>query len=701
MKPDTSPRRHGRSITRLSLGLALSMLLAACNPLSVVQPAAPSATPASATDTAIGVTPAPATTASTTAPAATAGVVAGDQPLLLRGAFDYTNDILATYYVEHAVALVDMYGFVKRDQEWEIPVAGQTLGYLKLDTEQRHGEFELQLPAQPRGTPVDVDHDNQSDAGVQVFVVAYWPNLAGGPFSEGDDRSRGWPSYLASTVNDSNRHDEVVGGKLVVWAPDAQQRFPSGWGADGLLFTDDDPLQTLPAGWSVIDLDSEPFAIQREAEPELRLYEPEDLALKDFSALSYTEAFDRMFEIVRREYAFNGVPNKAPDWDQLRATIRPRIEQAERQRDAKAFYRALLDFTLAFKDGHVGINGGDYAVEVFRELAAGGYGFALRELDDGRFIVVDVTPDGPAARAGMVVGAEVTAFNNQPMAQAVSQVVPPEGPFSTDFARRYQQVRYLTRAPIGTQASVTFRNPGATPQTVTLQAVPEFQSLQATSLYRDYDPNALPVEFTIRASGVGYVRINSNYDDLNLIIRLFERALRTFQQNELDAVIIDLRRNSGGAPLGLAGFLTDQTITLGQLQYFSDATGTFEPEGPPQRVEPNTNQYRFAKLALLVDQACYSACELEAYAFSQVPGMQVFGHYPTAGVEAEVARGQFELPAGISLQVPTGRFVLPDGSIFLEGTGVQPTQRVPITEQTVLSDRDAVLEAAEQALTTR
>ncbi len=54
-------------------------------------------------------------------------------------------------------------------------------------------------------------------------------------------------------------------------------------------------------------------------------------------------------------------------------------------------------------------------------------------------------------------------------------------------------------------------------------------------------------------------------------------------------------------------------------------------------------------MAVLVGQACASACEIEAYGFSQVPGMMVFGETPSAGVEAEVGRGQFSLPEGISL----------------------------------------------------
>jgi len=132
---------------------------------------------------------------------------------------------------------------------------------------------------------------------------------------------------------------------------------------------------------------------------------------------------------------------------------------------------------------------------------------------------------------------------------------------------------------------------------------------------------------------------------------------------------------------------------MGQLEYFSEKTGKFEPEGLREKVFPNQNQYRFDKMVLLVGPACFSACEIESYGFSQVPGMIVVGQFPTAGVEAETARGSFNLPEGFSVTVPTGRFTLPEGSIFLEGQGVQPTLKVPVDETTALSTDDVVLQA--------
>jgi len=623
--------------------------------------------------------------------------VAGDEPYQITGSFDYSNSIITDYYVEQAVALVDMYGFVIRDKEWEIPVSSQTLGILAIDKEKKHGEYTLQLPAKPTGEVVNVA-DGQT-GGLQVFAVTYWPNLAGGPYSEGDDPSHGWPSYLASVLTDTENEDEVIGGKLVVWAPDGSQSFPSGFGADGMLFTEDDPVAPIQAGYSIVDLDQDPFKVEKDAEPDLTLYEPKDVAIKDFSNLSYSEAFEKMFEFVSTNYAFNGIADKQPEWDALYNEIKPRVQDAEKNKDATAYYLALRDFTRAFKDGHVGLGGGDIQNQLFSADVAAGYGFSIRELDDGRFIVIYLTEAGPAAKAGMQIGAEVTSYNEKSIQDAVREVKPWTLPQSTDWAIRYQQARYLLRAVAGTKAIITFTNPGSDPQTVTLTAIKELDSFQRTSVYYGEDTNPmLPVEFRILDSGVGYIKINSNYDDLNLIIRLFQRALETFSTNQVPGIIIDLRYNSGGAPLGLAGFLTDQEIPMGQMEYFSDKAGKFEPEGVRDKITPNIEQYSFDKMVLLVGQACYSACEEEAYGFSQVPGMIVVGMTPTASTFAEVARGQIELPEGFSMQVPTGRSILPDGSLFLEGTGVPPIMKVPVTLENATSTDDMVLQYGERAV---
>jgi C-terminal processing protease CtpA/Prc len=674
----------------ISAILALLFVSLACQTFQL--PVAPTGTPSGIANQ--------TQTGPTSEPTIQAPPISSNEPYAITGTFTYTNDIITTYYVENEVALVDMYGFVIRDLQWIIPVSSQTLGFLHIDTANKTGSYSLQLPEVPTGQFADVNNNGKQDTGVQIFAVSYWPNLTGGPYAEGDDQSRGWPNYLASVRTDPENQDEVIGGNLVVWSPDDKQQFSTGFGSDGKLFTADDPVGPIPVGYSIVNLDTQPFTISQPAKPDLSLYEPPDAAIKDFSNDSYTQAFDALATFLRTDYAFNGIPGKQPDWDQLVAQIRPRVQQAEQSHDSMAFYEALRDFTYAFRDGHVGLNGGSLTQQDFQANYLGNLGFTARVLDNNQVMVNSILPNGPAETAGMQAGAILTQFNGQPVMGVINAEPLFFGQQSSPTGILYNKTIMLNRTKVGAQATVTFTNPGGQSRTVTLTAISEVDSLLQELGYNQVQA-LLPVELqtlTVNGSDIGYIKISSNYDDLNLIIRLFQRGLEEFQANKVAGIIIDLRYNSGGANLGLAGFLTDQTIPLGQMEYYSSSTGKFEPEGVPDQVTPNEEQYHFDKMALLVGLNCASACELEAYGFSQVPGIIVVGQYPTGGIEAEVSRGQIKMPEGISMQFPTGREVLPDGSLFLEGQGVQPTLKVPVDKSTALSSDDVVLQAAENAI---
>lgn len=632
--------------------------------------------------------------------AATQPPTTGQEPYQLSGTFTVTNGfVFESYFVENAVALVDMHGFVVRDNYWELPVDSQVLGYLNMDVSKLTGKWEISLPEKPQGVFNDVDNNNVKDQGVQIFAASYFPNFSGGPFAEGDDRSFGWPNYLASVQTDATNDYEVTGGELIVWSPDGRQSFPSGFGEDGKLFTKDDPVAPIASGYTIVNLDKKPFTFSKDAVADIKLYEPTDFAVKDFSTLSYTEAFDKLFQFVSKHYAFNGYKDIEPDWQNLYDELLPRVQKAQSSNDKDAFYLALRDFTWAFKDGHVGMSSSDYYSQLFTQETGGGYGFAIREMDDGRVVTIYLTSDGPAARAGMQVGAEVTQFNGKPIKDAIQAVTPWTLPMSSAYDLRYQQARYLLRTSVGTQASVVFTNLGGKSQTATLTSINERDSFARTSRYFGVDTNPLlPVEFKILDSGVGYVQINSYYDDLNLINRLFKRALDEFKKNQVPGIIIDLRNNSGGNPIGLAAYLSDQEVTMPQGYSYSEKTSQFEKKGVPGKLLPNIEQYRFDKMVLLIGPNCASACEDEAYTFSLVPGMTVVGMYPTSGTMADVGDGQVSMPDGISMQFPTERLIMADGSLFLQGKGVQPAVKVPVTFDNVISTDDVILKIGEEVV---
>ena len=380
---------------------------------------------------------------------------------------------------EPMIILEDQGGFVTRDRKFIIPVESQVIGQITSDFYTSPFSYSLTLPEEPNGTLHDVDHDGKEETGVMVFAVAYWTNTWGDPYLERRDLMGGaWSSAYASTrVSDNPEiYLEVFGGKYLVYAPDDQQQFPSDFGADKKLFTDDDPIMDLPAGWSVIDMDQSPFKIDRSEKPTIDLIEPESTALDDFSQLSYTEAFDKMLEKFTNEYAFTEF--KKIDWAAKGEEFRPRFEEAEKNKDAHAYALALRDFLWSIPDTHIGFDQSllneDFSIET-----AGGLGFAMRETDDGKIIANFILSGGPAEQAGMKWGAEIISLDGKPAAEVVDANVPWSSPFSNPIIKRLQQLRYATRFPLDKgQVEVTFKNPDGAEQTATLDVVEERAQLQ-------------------------------------------------------------------------------------------------------------------------------------------------------------------------------------------------------------------------------
>ncbi len=607
-----------------------------------------------------------------------------NQPVQITGTVEISNALIVeVYFFERFAMLEDLTGFVQRDYEYEQPLDAQILGPVAVN---ENGEFAftLNLPAAPINPLNDVDQNGAEDAGVQIWQIAMSANYIDDPFL-GANETGGWSANYTSARIDSENKNELTGGVILIWAPDEAQSFPSGFGDDGLLFTEDDPVTPVSSGYSLVDLDSEPFEIYKEATPALMLYEGE-LTVNDYSDQTWSEGFDTLHSKVSVEYPFTEM--KGMDWDALYAEIAPRVAESEANNDETAYFLALRDYAWSIPDGHVGLSFNDIGNAMFEEDTAGGYGFAIIGLDDGGVIAHVLLENGPAAEAGMLWGAQILEWNGQLIHDAIAAVVPWSMPFSTEETLRIQQYRYLLRVPLGTEAEVTFQNPGEdAPTTATLTAVGERDTFNATSIYAGFDANTLPLEYEILENGYGYIKITSLSDDINLIIRLWEWAMERMIDNEVPAIIIDLRQNGGGSPLGtlFASYFVTERIDISRSYYYSETSGEFETFGPPDYTEPDDSLYYNGQLGVLVSPACASACEDVAYVLGELPQTRVFGYYASDGIYGEVARGQYELPGGYSLQAPTGLTLDMDGNVVIEGLGVVPDVRVPLTVDTVQS----------------
>ncbi|MBI5946155.1 MAG: peptidase S41 [Chloroflexi bacterium] len=645
------------------------------------------------------------TTATPIPTEATVAVVEGGGPKTVTGTVTYTNFFFTEGVAQPVIILEDQGGFVTRDRKFLIPVESQVIGEITSDFYTSPFTYSMSLPSKPNGTLHDVDHDGVEENGVMIFAVAYWTNTWGDPFLERRDQGGGgWSGAYASTkvTDDPEFYLEVTGGKYLVYAEDGSQQFPSGFGDDKKLFTDDDPIMDLPAGWSVIDLDQSPFSIDRSEEPTIELYEPESAAHVDFSGLSYTEAFDGMAEKFKNEYAFTEL--KKIDWDAKAEEFRPRFEEAEKNKDKHAYALALRDYLWSIPDTHVGF-GTDLLDEDFSVETAGGLGFAMRETDDGKIIANFVLDGGPAAEAGMTWGAEIISLDGVSTADVVDKVTPWSSPFSNPQIKRLQQLRYATRFTMDKgEVEVKFKNLEGAEKTAKLEVVNEFDSFNFSSFRAGTDAEALPVEFDLLPSGYGYIKISSFLDNDVLSIQVWERAIKYFNDNQVPGVILDLRNNGGGSGWladQMAAYFFDKEIVVGNSAHYNKATGEFymDPGDENIMIPPRVELQYGGPVVVMVGPNCASACEFFSYNMTINDRATVVGQYPSEGAGGSVE--DFSMPEDITVQLTIGRAVGVDGNIHLEGSGVVPDVRVPVTFETLqksANGEDVVLAAAEKVI---
>ncbi len=294
-----------------------------------------------------------------------------DEPVEIIGDIPFTSPFFLNSISEPFVMLEDEAGFVKRDREFRFSLPSQTIGPVAV-SEDNKLSYTLSLPAVPQATQVDLDQNGKEDLGVQIFAVAYWSNMWGDPFLEARD-GKGWSTAYTTAITDPENDDEIIGGILIVWAPDAQQSMSSGFGADGKLFTEDDPIAPISAGYNLVDLNNEPFKVSKERQPNLTLNEGAG-AVKDYSKMSFGEAFEALFKKISVEYPFTA--EKEINWDSLYQEYKPQFEQVN---NGEQFYSTMRDFIYNIPDGHINIS---LDQNVFYGNYGGGFGLILDRLSD-------------------------------------------------------------------------------------------------------------------------------------------------------------------------------------------------------------------------------------------------------------------------------------------------------------------------------
>jgi hypothetical protein len=144
----------------------------------------------------------------------------------------------------------------------------------------------------------------------------------------------------------------------------------------------------------------------------------------------------------------------------------------------------------------------------------------------------------------------------------------------------------------------------------------------------------------------------------------------------------------------MAAYFFDEPLELGQTGYYDESLGDFyfDPDQIDRFYLPDESLRYRGPVAVITGPNCGSACEFFTYAMTQQDRANVVAHYPTAGLGG--SQNLFLMPEFEYLQISIGRPVDMEGNLIIEGVGVPPTVRVPVTEETLFAEGDPLLETA-------
>ena len=481
-----------------------------------------------------------------------------------------------------------------------------------------------------------------------------------------------WDAELSSIAFEDVSQSKVVDGQVLVWAADDRQSFPESIGADGLYFTDDDEQKSLEPGYTLIDLGTKPFTFDHQGELEMALYSNYDPSIRDLSELTYTEAFDRIFTDMREGYAFNGVEGKEPDWDTVYELIYPQVQAAEESGDANTWISALNAYTQQFSDSHVRISG-DVVDEWVEELYSHGLVYYYTPLNNGDIIYTH-GPMDDIERGRFTVGTEgdvLAGINGIPVEEEIKKIIPLFGSYSNPEMYYRAQVHDISH--IYNEKQMKYQLDRLNGWSFNLERVRYGMkySISAEDFHSVYYSSELPVTFERLSSGVGVITIHPDESTMQETMDLFNNALTHLSSMDIDTLILDLRESADIRFMNYAGYFSDTSIPLGDMQWRQFGLTQGKQRMQSLIAQPQENQYSFEQIAILTGEYCKDACEADVYALSLLPQSRVYASTSTYGSYSIAHTKPFLLPGGIIFNYSTGYTNDVDGALLIEGAGIQ------------------------------
>lgn len=364
---------------------------------------------------------------------------------------------------------------------------------------------------------------------------------------------------------------------------------------------------------------------------------PPPLSATDRTALNL-KVHDAVWQIVNEKHFdpnFRGV-----DWVAMKTKYRA---DAAAARDDTELYKVLDRLCRELRESHLVPMPPQRTFEIrtARRMAVGMGWMAL----EGRQVVTEIIPGGPAATAGVQPGWVLIACEGKPLSEAPPMSPQPGRPVTYTFLDLNNEARTIT-----------------------------------------FQPELLPVVDHLVSSALpgGYRYLRFDVFDRTTLLWL-NKELKTHR--DAPGVVIDLRDNPGGyiytANLAIAQFF-DHMVSTGSFVRRNGQTR--EGHGWPLF----SAKYR-GRVAILTGSATGSSAEIFAHVLQYEKRATIVGRR-TAG--AVIISRTYPLPGGGTLQVPIQDYRGRDGQ-RLEGRGVMPDVGVrPLGLNDLRKGRDQDVERA-------
>lgn len=419
-----------------------------------------------------------------------------------------------------------------------------------------------------------------------------------------------------------------------------------------------------------------------------------------YASFGYADAFRAFHEDMKMNYALQKW--KETDFDAKYEEYIVLFEEADRNKDKKAYTKAMLSYMASYQDGHVqmadiyevfGIGSTRNIQNVYTDVYKNYYGMTLIRLDSGEYVAANVEKGGSADKAGIHNGSVIVKWNGTDIAKQLEEIKTMLPVNCTMFAdsENIERFKPFFLSCMGEESmEVGFLDAQGNEKSVTLQSMGNgYKYLyQTIGLFlQKSGKEEEDISYRKLEDGVGYLKIKSMGDDYDGIRSLMEGYLAQMKEEKIASLVIDVRNNEGGEDE--AGVILAEQFAAEDLFYlketaYDNVSGNYKEI---RTLRMNAKAAINVPVYLLVNSSCISAGEGFVYNMAKLPQVTVAGIQGTNGSFGSI-EGIKVLPEGLIGAFPSIACLDEDGEVMIDSKkdgmgGIKPAVVIPVDQKAV------------------